>query len=109
MLGRPTGHRLALVRNLMTDLFRYEKVRTTEARARELRRAAERLITLARGGSLHSRRQALARLYDPRIVNKLFDELAPRWADRGGGYTRTVKLLPRRGDGAPMAQVELIV
>jgi len=109
MLGRPTGHRLALVRNLMTDLFRYEKVRTTEARARELRREAKRLITLARAGSLHSRRQALARLYDPRIVNKLFDELAPRWADREGGYTRTVKLLPRRGDGAPMAQVELIV
>lgn len=109
MLGRPTGHRLALVRNLMTDLFRYEKVRTTEARARELRREAERLITLARGGSLHGRRQALAKLYDPRIVNKLFDELAPRWAARDGGYTRTVKLLPRRGDGAPMAQVELIV
>jgi len=109
MLGRPTGHRLSLIRNLVTDLIRHEKVRTTDARARELRREAEIVITLARRGGLHARRQAASKLFDPAIVSKLFDELGPRFADRPGGYTRLVKLLPRRGDSAPMAQVELIV
>jgi len=109
MLGRPTGHRLSLIRNLVTDLIRHEKVRTTDARARELRREAEIVITLARRGGLHARRQALSKVYDPTMVTKLFDELGPRFADRPGGYTRIVKLLPRRGDSAPMAQVELIV
>ena len=108
-LGRPTGHRLALIRNQVTDLLRYEKLRTTEAKASELRREAEKVITLARGGTVHRRRQALARVYDPRVVTKLFDELAPRFADRPGGYVRIVKLGARRGDGAPMAQVELVL
>ena len=93
----------------MTDLIRYEKVRTTDAKARELRREAERVITLARRGDLHARRIAITKVHDPRVVTKLFDELAPRFADRPGGYTRLVKLLPRRGDSAPMAQVELIL
>ena len=108
-LGRPTDHRLALIRNQVTDLLRYEKIRTTEAKARELRREAEKVITMARAGDVHHRRLALARVYDPRVIKKLFDELAPRFADRPGGYTRMVKLGPRKGDGAPMAQVELVL
>lgn len=109
MLKRPTSHRLSLIRNLVTDLLRYEKVRTTDAKARELRREVEQVITLARRGDLHARRLAMAKVYDPAVVNKLFDEMAPRFADRPGGYTRMVKLLPRRGDSAPMAQVELVL
>ncbi|MFN0073261.1 MAG: 50S ribosomal protein L17 [Chloroflexota bacterium] len=109
MLKRPTSHRLSLIRNLVTDLLRYEKVRTTDAKARELKREVEQVITLARQGTLHARRQAMVKVYDPKVIHKLFDELAPRFADRPGGYTRLVKLLPRRGDSAPMAQVELIL
>lgn len=109
MLKRPTGHRLALIRNQITDLLRYEKVRTTEAKARELRREAEKVITLAKTNDVHHRRLALARVYDPRVVRKLFDELAPRFEGRPGGYTRLVKLMPRKSDGAPMAQVELVI
>jgi large subunit ribosomal protein L17 len=108
-LGRPTDHRLALIRNQVTDLLRYEKVRTTEAKAKELSREAEKVISLARAGDVHRRRIAMARVYDPRVISKLFDELAPRFAERPGGYTRVVKLNPRRGDGAPMAQVELVL
>jgi len=109
MLKRPTSHRLSLIRNLVTDLLRYEKVRTTDAKARELRREAEHVITLARRGDLHARRLAMTKVHDPRVITKLFDELSPRFADRPGGYTRLVKLLPRRGDSAPMAQVELVL
>jgi large subunit ribosomal protein L17 len=108
-LGRPTGHRLAMIRNQVTDLLRYEKIRTTESKASELQREVEHVITLARAGDVHRRRQVLTRVYDPRVVTKLFDELAPRFADRPGGYTRIVKLNARRGDGAPMAQVELVL
>lgn len=108
-LGRPTDHRLALIRNQITDLLRYEKIRTTEAKARELRREAEKVITLAKTNDVHHRRLALTKVYDPRVVSKLFDEIGPRIADRPGGYTRMVKLMPRKGDGAPMAQVELIL
>jgi large subunit ribosomal protein L17 len=106
-LGRPNGHRSALLRNLATDLFRYEKIRTTEPKAKELRPLAEKLITLARKGDLHSRRQIIAHLYDVRIANKLVDELAERFGDRPGGYVRIFHLGPRRGDSAPMAQIEL--
>ena len=108
-LSRPTDHRLAMIRNQITDLLRYEKVRTTEAKARELRREAEKVITLAKTNDVHHRRLALTKVYDPRVVTKLFDELAPRFADRPGGYTRLVKLMPRKGDGAAMAQVELVL
>jgi large subunit ribosomal protein L17 len=108
-LGRPTDHRLALIRNQITDLLRYEKIRTTEAKARELRREAEKVITLAKTNDVHHRRLALTKVYDPRVVSKLFDEIGPRIADRPGGYTRMIKLMPRKGDGAPMAQVELIL
>lgn len=106
-LGRPTGHRVALLRNQATDLFRYEKIQTTEPKAKELRSLAERLITLAKRGDLHARRQIIAQLYDAQIANKLVDELAPRFEERSGGYVRLVHLGPRRGDSAPMAQVEL--
>lgn len=108
-LGRPTDHRLALYRNLATDLLRYEKIQTTEAKAKEVRSLAEEIITKAKGGDLHSRRQVLAKLYDPAVVDKLFETLAPRFQDRPGGYTRIIKIGPRKGDAAPLVQLELVV
>ncbi len=107
-LGRASGHRKALYRNLVTDLLDYGKIRTTEAKAKEIRAMAEKMITLAKNGGLSARRQALAFLYDESVVNKLFDDLAGKFADRAGGYTRITKLGPRLGDGAPMAQIELV-
>jgi large subunit ribosomal protein L17 len=107
-LGRPTGHRLALIRNLMTDLIRHERLQTTEPKAAELRREVEKLIGAARAGDLHARRLAAAKLYDEVVLRKLFAEIVPRYSDRPGGFTRIVKLMPRRGDGAPMAQIELV-
>lgn len=107
-LGRPTDHRLALFRNLVTDLLRHEKIITTEAKAKEVRGIAEKVITLGKRGDLNSRRRALGFVYDKKVVEKLFDELGPRYQDRPGGYTRIVKLGPRRGDGARMAQLELV-
>ncbi len=107
-LGRPTGHRVSLLRNLMTDLIRHGRLQTTEPKAAELRREVEKLIGTARANDLHARRQVLAKLYDTAVVDKLFTELVPRYEGRPGGFTRLVKLAPRRGDGAPMAQVELM-
>ena len=107
-LGRPTGHRLSLIRNLMTDLIRYERLQTTEPKAAELRREVEKLIGMARGNDLHARRQVAAKLYDAEMVRKVFAEIVPRYESRPGGFTRTMKLMPRRGDGAPMAQIELV-
>jgi large subunit ribosomal protein L17 len=107
-LGRPTDHRLAMIRNQVTDLLRYEKIRTTEAKAKELRREVEKVITMAKTGDVHHRRLATAHVYDERVVKKLFDELAPRMADRPGGYTRITKLEVRKRDGASMAQIELV-
>lgn len=107
-LGRPTGHRLALIRNLMTDLIRHERLQTTEPKAAELRREVEKLIGTARANDLHARRLAATKLYDPTVLQKLFAEIVPRFQDRPGGFTRTVKLGPRRGDGAPMAQIEIL-
>jgi large subunit ribosomal protein L17 len=108
-LGRPTDHRLALFRNLVTDLLRYEKIITTEAKAKEVRGLAEKVITLGKRGDLHARRQALRFVYDKKMVEKTFDELAERYANRPGGYTRIVKLGPRHGDRARMAQLEMVV
>lgn len=108
-LNRPTDHRLAMIRNQITDLLRYERVRTTEAKARELRREAEKVITLAKTNDVHHRRLALTKVYDPRVVTKLFDEIGPWIAERPGGYTRMTKLMPRKGDGAAMAVVELVL
>ncbi|MDO8614198.1 MAG: 50S ribosomal protein L17 [Dehalococcoidia bacterium] len=107
-LGRPTDHRLALFRNLVTDLLRHEKIITTQAKAKEVRGLAERVITMGKRGDLHSRRRALGYVYDKKVVEKVFDELAPRYASRPGGYSRIVKLGPRQGDGAAMAQLELV-
>jgi large subunit ribosomal protein L17 len=105
---RDSGHRRSLYRNLVTDVLGYEKVTTTEAKAKEVRRIVEKLITLGKKGGLAARRQALAYVYDDKIADKVFGELAIRYAGRPGGYSRITKLGPRQGDGAPMAQIELI-
>ncbi len=107
-LGRSTGHRKALYRNLVTDLLNHEKVITTEAKAKEIRSMTEKMVTLGKKGGLHSYRQALSSVMDEKVVEKLFQELAPRYAERPGGYTRIVKLGPRLGDGAPMVQIEFV-
>ncbi len=107
-LGRSSGHRRALYRNLVTDLFRYEKIVTTEAKAKEVRGLAEKMITLGKEGSLASRRRVLAFVYNKQIVDKVFDEFATRYAQRAGGYTRIVKLGSRLGDGAPISQLEMV-
>ncbi len=106
--GRPTDHRLAMYKNLVTDILRYEKVTTTVAKAKEVQGMVEKLITLAPDDTVHNRRLAQRRGTDPLIVQKLFDTLGPRYADRTGGYTRVVKLEPRLGDGAPMAVIMLV-
>ncbi len=115
-LNRSLGHRKALRRNLITELFRHERIRTTRAKASAVRGAAEKLITSAKRGNatgdeakvVHARRLASARLNDPEIVKKLFDEIAPRYTDRPGGYTRIVKLGLRAGDAAEMVLFELV-
>ena len=107
-LSRSTNHRLAMFRNQVTDLLRHEKIVTTEAKAKELRSVAEKVITLGRHGTLHARRQALRIVSDKDVVKKIFDELGPRYASRPGGYTRIIKLGPRQGDAARMAQLELV-
>jgi large subunit ribosomal protein L17 len=107
-LGRATGHRWAMYRNLVTDLLSYGKITTTEAKAKEVRGLAEKMITLGKDGDLSSRRRALSFITDKKVVEKVFDELAPRYAERPGGYTRIVKLGPRLGDWAPMVQIELV-
>jgi large subunit ribosomal protein L17 len=107
-LNRSSSHRWALMRNLITSLLRDEKIKTTDAKAKELRRWAERVITLGRQGSLHARRQVLGIVQDKAMVRKLFDTLAPRFKDRPGGYTRIVKIGIRRGDAAPLSVIELV-
>lgn len=107
-LSRPLAHRRALYRNLATDLLRHEKIITTEAKAKELRSVVEKMLTLGKEGSLSSRRRALAFILDKKVVDKVFSELAPRYAERNGGYTRLTKLAPRLGDGAAMAKLELV-
>ncbi len=109
-LGRTTPHRTALLRNLVTALFEKERIRTTLPKAKELRPFAERLITLARreDNRLHARRLAARHLQDPAVVKKLFDTIGARFATRPGGYTRILRLGPRKGDGAEMAYLELV-
>ncbi|MEW5960960.1 MAG: 50S ribosomal protein L17 [Chloroflexota bacterium] len=107
-LGRSTNHRKALFRNLTTQLFQHQRIKTTEARAKSIQPIAEKLVTLARQGSLHARRQAARELNDPAVLQKLFDEIGPRMKDRHGGYTRIYKLGPRRGDAADMVLIELV-
>jgi large subunit ribosomal protein L17 len=108
-LGRKHGPRMALYRNLTVSVLRYEQVRTTEARAKEVRGFVERMITLAKDGSLTARRRVVAELpEEPLVVDKLFSESAPRYAGRTSGYTRIVRLGPRNGDAAPIVQIELV-
>jgi large subunit ribosomal protein L17 len=106
-LNRSAAHRKALLRNLVTSLIAHEQVRTTDAKAKELRRVADRMITLGKRGSLHARRQALAYMRSRTVVKKLFDDVASRFRTRPGGYTRVVKLGHRHGDAAPMSIIEL--
>ena len=107
-LNRPTAHRMLMLRGMVADLIRYESIRTTEAKAKEVRRMTEKVITKGKRGTLHHRRMALGLLTDEVVVGKVFDELAERYQDRPGGYTRVIKLGPRKGDASPMAVVELV-
>lgn len=107
-LGRKKSHRELMLRNLVVSLFLNESVRTTLAKAKEARKLAEKLLTWGKRGDLHSRRLALRYVSDATVVKKIFDVLAPRFEGRNGGYTRIIKLGPRRGDNAPMAILELI-
>ena len=107
-LSRPTGQRMLMYRTQVTDLIRHERIRTTEAKAKEGQGMVEKVITLGKKGTLNHRRQALGFVTDEDMVRKVFDDLAQRYADRSGGYTRVVKLEPRKGDGASMALLELI-
>jgi large subunit ribosomal protein L17 len=107
-LGRTSAHRLALLRNLSTSLFENERIKTTLMKAKELRPFAERLLTLSKRETLHARRQVLRHIHDGDVVSKMFDTLSARYAQRPGGYTRIVKLGPRRGDSAEMAIIELV-
>ena len=107
-LSRTSSHRRALLRNMATSLFQHDRIVTTEAKAKELRPYAERLITLARRGDLHARRQVERRIRDRAVSGRLFAEIGPRFAGRPGGYTRIVKLGHRDGDGAELARIELL-
>lgn len=115
-LGRTTGPRKALMRSQVTDLFIHERIHTTETKAKEIRSVAEKMITLAKRGDLHARRQVASFVYPTEVetdggkdaIQKLFDDIAPRYEERQGGYTRILKLGPRRGDGAPMVYLELV-
>ena len=107
-LSRTRSHRKATLRNLATSLFRHERIETTTAKAKELRPFAERLITLARRGDVHARRLAATKIQDREVLGKLFDEIAPRYSERPGGYTRVLKLGNRKGDAAEMSLIELV-
>ena len=108
-LGRKTGPRKALFRSLVVAVLRYEQIKTTEARAKEVRGQVERVITLAKDGSLASRRRIVAELPDePLVIDKLLNEIAPKYNDRSSGYTRIVRLGTRAGDAAPIVQLELV-
>ena len=107
-LSRNSAHRWALMRNLITALLREEKIRTTDPKAKELRRWVERVITLGKRGDLHARRQAAGIVQDKAVVRKLFDTIGPRFKDRPGGYTRIVKIGIRHGDAAQMSIIELV-
>jgi len=107
-LGRTAAHRQAMFRNLATSLFRHEKIETTDAKAKDLRGFAEKLITLAKRGDLAARRQAFRDIRDDEVLSKLFDDIAVRYKGRPGGYTRLTKVRIRRGDNAPMSIIELV-
>ena len=107
-LGRATDHRKAMLRGMTTYLLENGKIETTVTRAKEVRATAEKMIPLAKDPSLHAKRQAMAYITKEAVVKKLFDEIAPKYSERNGGYTRIIKIGPRRGDAAEMAIIELI-
>lgn len=107
-LGRPTDQRIAMLRNLVTSFLDSGRIETTVTRAKETRSMAEKMISLAKENTLHSRRQALAFITREDVVAKLFNEIGPKYAERNGGYTRIVRIGPRRGDAAEMAVLELV-
>ena len=107
-LGRPTDHRMAMLRAMVTYLLENGKIETTVTRAKEVRPLAEKMITLGKKNTLAAKRQAFAFITKEAVVKKTFDEIAPKYADRNGGYTRIIRIGPRRGDGAEMAIIELI-
>ena len=107
-LGRPTDHRIAMLKNLVTALLEHGKIETTVTRAKETRALAEKMITLAKKDTLHARRQALAFITKEDVVKKLFEEIAPKYQERIGGYTRIIKTFERRGDAALMSVIELV-
>lgn len=105
-LNRTASHRKALIRNLLKALVQREQIQTTDAKAKELRRWADRIVTLGKKDTLHARRLAYAQLGSRVLVSRLFDDIAPRFQNRAGGYTRIIKLGPRRGDAAPVSLIE---
>ena len=107
-LGRNSGARKALIKSLLAAFFTHGKIETTEAKAKELRKFAEHVITLAKRGDLHARRQAIQAVADVEVVHKVFEEMPEKYSDRTSGYTRIMKLGPRRGDSAPMVLIELV-
>lgn len=107
-LGRPTDQRKAMLRNLVTSFLKHGKIETTETRAKETKNLAEKMITLAKRGDLHARRQVLAFVTEESVVANLFENIAPKYAERNGGYTRMYKVGPRRGDGAEVVILELV-
>ncbi|AJE02557.1 50S ribosomal protein L17 [Geobacter pickeringii] len=107
-LGRTTSHRVAMFRNMVTSFLNHERITTTDAKAKELRSIAEKMITLGKRGDLHAMRQAAAYIRDKKVVTKLFSTIAPRYAERAGGYTRIIKLGIRPGDNAPLSIIELV-
>lgn len=107
-LGRDSSARKALFCGMLTSFFQHERIETTEAKAKELRSLADQMVTLAKRGDLHARRQVLSYLMDEDVVKKLFDTIAPKYAERQGGYTRVIKTGIRKGDSAPLAIIELV-
>lgn len=107
-LGRTTSHRIAMFRNMVTSLLNHERIVTTDAKAKEIRSVAEKMITLGKRGDLHAHRQAAAYIREKSVVTKLFSTIAPRYKDRAGGYTRIIKLGQRLGDAASLSVIELV-
>lgn len=107
-LGTDASHTKAMLRSLAAALFEHERIKTTETRAKEMRTLVDRIITWGKEGDVHARRLALAEINDRALVHKIFDDIAPRYAEREGGYTRILKLGPRKGDAAPMVIIELV-
>ena len=107
-LGRPTAHRLLMLRGMATDFLKHERIETTDVKAKEVRKIAEKVVTLGKKGGLHNRRKALAILTDESVVKKVFDDIGSRYDDRNGGYTRITKIGNRKGDGAEVSVLEFV-